>query len=57
VKRQRGLARLDEVRVVRGMFAGKTGVVQEIDARGAVRLLVGSLSVKVDAADLDAVKR
>jgi hypothetical protein len=54
-KRQRGLARNDEVRVVRGMFAGKMGVVQEIDARGGIKLLVGNLAVKVDAEDV--VKR
>jgi transcription antitermination factor NusG len=53
VKRQRGIVRHDEVRVVRGMFAGKTGVVQEIDARGGVKLLVGKLLVKVDAEDVD----
>ena len=52
VKRQRGLARNDEVRVVRGMFAGKMGVVQEIDARGGIRLLVGKLAVKVAADDV-----
>jgi hypothetical protein len=56
-KRQRGIARNDEVRVVRGMLAGKVGIVQEIDGRGAVRLLVGKMSVKVDAADLDSIKR
>ena len=51
-KRQRGLARNDEVRVIRGMFAGKIGVVQDIDARGGLRLLVGQLAVKVDAEDV-----
>jgi len=54
-KRQRGLAKHDEVRVVRGMFTGKLGVVQEIDARGAIKLLVGNVAVKVDAEDV--VKR
>ena len=52
VKRQRGLALRDEVRVVRGMFAGKLGVVQEIDARGGLRILVGKIAVKVDANDV-----
>jgi hypothetical protein len=54
-RRQRGLAKNDEVRVVRGMFAGKLGVVQEVDARGGLKLLVGKVAVKVDAEDV--VKR
>ena len=33
-KRQKGLAKNDAVRIVRGMFAGKSGVVQEVDAKG-----------------------
>jgi hypothetical protein len=52
-KRQRGLAKQDEVRIVRGMFAGKMGVVQEIDARGGLKVLVGKLAVKVDADDVE----
>ena len=31
-RRQKGLAKNDKVRIVRGMFSGKSGVVQEIDA-------------------------
>jgi hypothetical protein len=52
-KRQRGLAARDEVRIVRGMFAGKMGVVQEVDARGGLKVLVGKLAVKVDADDVE----
>ena len=51
-KRQRGLAKNDTVRIVRGMFAGKQGVVQEIDGKGALRVLVGKVAVKVDAEDV-----
>ena len=51
-KRQRGLARNDEVRVVRGMLAGKIGVIQEIDARGGLRVLVGKMALKLDAQDV-----
>jgi hypothetical protein len=51
-KRQRGLAKNDAVRIIRGMFAGKTGVVQEIDAKGALRVRVGKVAVKVDAEDV-----
>lgn len=50
--KQRGLQKHDKVRIVQGVLAGKSGVVQDIDARGAVRLLVGKLAVKLDAGDL-----
>jgi hypothetical protein len=52
-KRQRGLQARDEVRIIRGMFAGKLGVVQEVDARGSLKVLVGKLAVKVDADDVE----
>jgi transcription antitermination factor NusG len=51
-KRQRGLAKNDSVRIVRGMFAGKSGVVQEIDAKGGLKVLVGKVAVKVDVEDV-----
>ena len=43
----------DEVRVVRGLFAGQLGTVQEVDPRGGLRLLVGKRTVKLDAADVE----
>ncbi|MSP62076.1 MAG: hypothetical protein EXR72_17430 [Myxococcales bacterium] len=52
-KRQRGLAQRDEVRIVRGMFAGTLGIVQEVDARGGLKVLVGKLAVKVAADDVE----
>jgi hypothetical protein len=52
-KRQKGLAKNDAVRIVRGMFAGKSGVVQEIDAKGQLKVLVGKMAVKVDVGDVD----
>jgi hypothetical protein len=51
-KRQKGLAKNDTVRIVRGMFAGKTGVVQEIDAKGGLKVLVGKVAVKIDVEDV-----
>jgi len=51
----KGLARNDRVRIVRGVLAGKEGVVQEFDAKGGIKLLVGKMAVKVDADDV--VKR
>jgi hypothetical protein len=53
VKRQRGLQKGDRVRVVRGMLAGKDGLVQEVDAKGHLKVLVGKMVVKIDAADVD----
>ena len=51
-RRQKGLAKNDAVRIVRGMFAGKAGVVQEVDAKGGLKVLVGKMAVKVDAEDV-----
>jgi hypothetical protein len=53
VKAQKGLAKNDRVRIVRGMFAGRAGVVQEIDARGGMKVLVGTLPVKVAADEVE----
>jgi hypothetical protein len=52
-KRQKGLARTDKVRIVRGVFAGRTGVIQEIDAKGALKVLVGTVAVKMAADEVE----
>jgi transcription antitermination factor NusG len=52
-KRQKGLSRNDKVRIVRGVFAGRTGVVQEIDAKGALKVLVGTVAVKMAADEVE----
>ena len=51
-KRQRGLTRNDTVRIIRGMFSGKQGLVQEVDAKGGLKVLVGKVAVKLDAEDV-----
>lgn len=51
-KRQKYLAKNDRVRIIRGMFSGKTGVVQDLDAKGNLKVLVGKMSVKVDSEDV-----
>lgn len=51
-KRQKGLVKNDTVRIIRGMFAGKQGVVQEVDAKGGLRVLVGKVAVKLGAEDV-----
>lgn len=42
----------DRVRIVSGVFAGKIGVVQEIDGKSQVKVSVGKLSVVVPGAEL-----
>ena len=51
-KRQKYLAKNDRVRIVRGMFSGKMGVVQDLDAKGTLKVLVGKMTVKVDSEDV-----
>lgn len=43
------------VRVLGGAFAGKVGVVQDLDGKGGARVMLGLLAVRVDAKDLVAV--
>lgn len=43
------------VRVLRGAFADKVGVVNEVDGKGAARVMLGLLSARVDLTDLEAV--
>jgi hypothetical protein len=51
-KRQKGLVKGDVVRIVRGMFSGKQAVVQEVEAKGGLRVLVGKVALKLDAEDV-----
>lgn len=44
----------DKVRFVSGLFCGKVGVVQDIDAKAQVRVRVGKMSVTVGGQDLAA---
>jgi len=51
-QKSKGLVKNDPIRVVRGMFTGRTGVVQEIDAKGAVKVLLGTVAVKLNGTDV-----
>lgn len=53
VQRQKGLSKNDSVRVLRGLWAGKNGIVQEVDAKGQLKVLVGKMTVKLDAGDVE----
>lgn len=50
--RTKGLQKNDTVKVHRGMFAGKVGRVQSIDAKGGVKVLLGTLLVKLEGDDV-----
>lgn len=43
------------VRVLRGPFADKIGTVAELDGRGGARVLLGLLSTRIEASDLEVV--
>lgn len=47
----RGLSKGDRVRVTRGPFSGRLGVVQTTDAKGGLKVLLGSVAVKLSGED------
>ncbi|MBK8480532.1 MAG: KOW motif-containing protein [Proteobacteria bacterium] len=47
----RGLVKGDRVRVTRGPFAGKLGVVQATDTKGSLKVLLGSVAVRLSGED------
>lgn len=47
-----GIGLGDRVRVVAGPFAGKVGLVQEIDAKGGARVMLGLLIVRFEFENL-----
>jgi hypothetical protein len=51
-KQSKGLAKNDQVRVVRGLFSGKVGVVQGLGDKGAVRVQLGNVAITLNAEDL-----
>ena len=50
--RTKGIQKNDRVRVVRGVFSGKSGVVQETDAKGGLKVLLGAMAVKLTGEDV-----
>jgi hypothetical protein len=46
-------ARSDQVRITGGVFAGRTGVIQEIDGKGLLKVLVGNIPVKLRADEVE----
>lgn len=47
----RGLAKGDRVRVTRGPFTGKVGLVQATDAKGGLKVLLGAVAVRLSGED------
>jgi len=54
-KRQRGLTKHDRVRIVTGMFTGRAGLIQEVDAKGGLKVLVGTIPVLLKADDVEKI--
>lgn len=51
-QQSKGLQKQDKVRVVSGIFAGKTGVVQDVDSKGALKIMIGKMVVKLSCEDV-----
>lgn len=49
VRKRSGLAQGDRVSISRGILAGQTGIVQELDARGQAKILIGRITVEMSA--------
>lgn len=41
------LSKNDQVRITSGVFAGRSGVIQEIDSKGLLKVLVGNIPIKL----------
>jgi hypothetical protein len=52
-EKARGLVKNDHVRIVHGLFSGKTGIVQETDIKGGIKVLVGTMVVKLGSGDVE----
>jgi hypothetical protein len=48
----RGVEKGARVRVLEGPFAGKVGVVQDLDGKGGARVMLGLLAVRLAVKDL-----
>lgn len=46
-QKSRGISARDRVRVISGMFSGRTGTVQEVDGKGSIKVLIGKMAVKL----------
>lgn len=52
-QKSKGLSEGDGVRVRQGMFAGKTGKVEELDEKGNLKVRLGTLLVNLESKDVD----
>jgi hypothetical protein len=55
-KRSRGVAKDDRVRVTKGLFTGKSGTVLATDAKGGLKVRLGTMVVKLGADDVVVVR-
>ncbi len=52
-RKRRGLAQGDRVRISAGVFAGRVGVIQDLDSRGRPKVLVGRIPIVVEPDQVD----
>ena len=52
IKKTKGIQKNDTVRVIRGMFSGKRGTVQDVDTKGGLKVLLGKMTVKLTPEDV-----
>ena len=52
-RKRRGLVVGDRVRITAGVFAGRVGVVHDIDSRGRPKVLVGRIPIVVEPDQVD----
>jgi hypothetical protein len=50
--KSKGLTKNDRIRVAQGMFSGKVGVVEQIDAKGVLKVRLGTMVVKLTGEDV-----
>lgn len=51
-KQRGGFKKGDQVRILAGLWSGRNGLIEEVDKKGSLKVLVGLVSVRVDASDV-----
>lgn len=51
-----GFKKGDRVRILAGLWSGRSGTIEEIDRKGGLKVLVGLVAVKVDVSEVSAVE-
>lgn len=51
-RKSKGLSPGDRIRVVQGMFSGKSGIVEEVGIRGDLKVRLGNMPIQLDGEDV-----